>query len=48
MNSRKFVLKRTQDEQPVRTLVVVDDYTRECLVARVGCWLSQTGALGSL
>ena len=34
--SYDFVLERTQDGRPVRTLVVVDEYTRECLVARVG------------
>jgi transposase InsO family protein len=25
-----------QDGRPVRTLVVVDQYTRECLAARIG------------
>jgi len=34
--SYDFVLERTQDGRPVRTLVVVDEYTRECLAARVG------------
>ena len=33
--SYDFVLDRTRDGQPVRTLVVVDEYTRECLAARV-------------
>jgi transposase InsO family protein len=34
--SYDFVLERTQDGRPVRTLVVVDEYTRECLATRVG------------
>jgi putative transposase len=34
--SYDFVLERTQDGRPVRTLVVVDEHTRECLAARVG------------
>jgi putative transposase len=34
--SYDFVLERTHDAKPVRTLVVVDEYTRECLATRVG------------
>ena len=33
--SYDFVLERTHDGRPIRTLVVVDEYTRECLAARV-------------
>ena len=32
--SYDFVFERTQDGRPLRTLVVVDEYSRECLAAR--------------
>ena len=32
--SYDFVFDRTQDGRPLRTLVVVDEYTRECLATR--------------
>ena len=46
--SYDFVLERTQNGRPVRTLVVVDEYTRECLAARVGRKLNSEDVIDAL
>ena len=33
--SRGFVLERTYDGQPIKLMVVIDEYTRECLAVHV-------------
>ena len=46
--SYDFVLERMQDGRPVRTLVVVDQYTRECLAARIGRRLNSEDVIDAL
>ncbi len=46
--SYDFVLDRTHDGRPVRTLVVVDEYTRECLAARVARRLRSEDVIDTL
>jgi len=46
--SYDFVLERTHDGRPVRTLVVVDEFTRECLAARVARRLRSAEVIDTL
>jgi len=46
--SYDFVLDRTHDGRPVRTLVVADEYTRECLAARVARRLRSEDVIDTL
>jgi len=46
--SYDFVLERSHDGRAIRTLVVVDEYTRECLVARVARRLCSEDVIDTL
>jgi transposase InsO family protein len=46
--SYDFVLERTHDGRAVRTLVVVDEFTRECLAARVARRLRSEDVIDTL
>jgi len=46
--SYDFVLERTHDGRAIRTLVVVDEYTRECLAARVARRLRSEDVIDTL
>jgi putative transposase len=46
--SYDFVAERTHDGRPVRILVVVDEYTRECLALKVGRSLKSEDVLATL
>jgi len=46
--SYDFVLDRTHDGRPVRTLVVVDEFTRECLATKVAHSLRSEDVLETL
>jgi transposase InsO family protein len=46
--SYDFVFERTHDGRPVRTLVVVDEYTRECLATRTARKLNSEDVIDCL
>ena len=46
--SYDFVFERTHDGRPIRTLVVVDEFTRECLATRVARRLSSEDVIDCL
>lgn len=46
--SYDFVFERTEDGRPLRTLIVVDEYTRECLVTRTARRLGSEDVIACL
>ena len=43
-----FVMDRTRDGRTVRMLTVIDEYTRECLVIRIGRRIRSTDVIVAL